>query len=51
MVGSDQESASWTDDEIEGAGFSTARLGERLRKVIGCLDRVTGQPTPLACED
>lgn len=50
-MGSDQESASWIDDEIEGAGFGDARLGERLRKLMGCLDRATGRPIPLACED
>ena len=51
-MGSDRtESGWWIDEEVEGAGFGDTRLGERLRKLMGCLDRATGQPIPLACED
>jgi len=51
-MGKDQnDGGSWIDGEIENSGFGDSRLGDRLRKLMGCLDGATGQPLPLACED
>jgi len=51
-MGKDQyDGGSWTDREIENSRFGDSRLGDRLRKLMGCLDSATGQPLPLACED
>ena len=45
------DDVSWIDAEIDGTGFGDARLGERLRKLIGQLDSALGEPIPLDCED
>jgi hypothetical protein len=51
-MGKDQDDGgSWIDEEIESSGFGDARHGDRLRKLMSCLDSATGQPLPLACED
>lgn len=51
-MGSDRtDSGSWIDRETDGSEFGGARLGERFRKLMGCLDGAIGQPIPLACED
>ena len=45
------DSGSWIDREINSSEFGDARLGERFRKLMGCLGGAIGQPIPLACED
>lgn len=45
------DSGSWIDSEINASEFGDARLGERFRKLMGCLGGAIGQPIPLACED
>jgi hypothetical protein len=45
------EGESWIDGEIDVTRFGDIRLGDRLRKLMRCLNAATGQPLPLACED
>lgn len=51
MANDRNEGETWIDGEIDNTGFGDARLGDRLRKLMRCLDSATGQPLPLACED
>ncbi|WP_218018917.1 IS4/Tn5 family transposase DNA-binding protein [Novosphingobium rosa] len=51
MANDRDEGETWIDGEIDITGFGDARLGDRLRKLMCCLDSATGQPLPLACED
>jgi hypothetical protein len=51
MANDRDEGETWIDGEIDNTGFGDARLGDRLRKLMCCLDSATGQPLPLACED
>lgn len=51
MASEQDEGETWIDREIDNTRFGDARLGDRLRKLMCCLDSATGQPLPLACED
>ncbi len=42
---------SWIDRELAASKFKDERLGQRLRKIVTCLDGAVGEPIPLACAD
>ena len=47
----DSECSSWIDQELDEATFQDARLGQRLRALLGQLARAPGQSIALVCQD
>ena len=41
----------WWEDELAGCVFADARLGERLRRIVGRMDGALGASLPFACQD
>jgi transposase-like protein/DDE family transposase len=41
----------WWESELAGCAFADARLGQRLRKLIGRMGGTIGASFPLACQD
>ncbi len=47
----DASSRPWWEQELTGCAFEDARLGHRLRHLIGRMDRSLGSSLRFACED
>lgn len=47
----DAVARSWWEDELAGCTFADARLGERLRRLVACMDAALGASLPFACQD
>lgn len=41
----------WWEDELAGCVFADARLGERLRRIVGRINGALGASLPFACQD